>query len=130
MEGMSAVERLVRVTGAYDEAGGTGAKVLIRRVWLGPVRGDLVDRQRRVYDAVTGDPSAFGADQTVAGDDASLLTARLIEAVHRSGATLLDLRVHLPGMSPAAVREQIAGLAEEVVPNLRRQLRRRGRGRE
>ncbi len=130
MEGMSAVERLVRVTGAYDEAGGAGAKVLIRRVWLGPIRGDLVDRQRRVYDAVTGDPSAFGADQTVAGDDANVLTARLIEAVHRSGASSLDLRVHLPGMSPATVRDQITGLAEEVVPNLRGQLRTGDPGRE
>ena len=37
MEGMSDIERLTRLTSAYDQAGGSGAKVLIRRVWLGAV---------------------------------------------------------------------------------------------
>ena len=38
MEGMSAPDRLARLTRAFEEAGGTGSKVLIRRVWLGRVR--------------------------------------------------------------------------------------------
>ena len=37
MEGMSAPARLARLTEAFEEAGGTGSKVLIRRVWLGRV---------------------------------------------------------------------------------------------
>jgi hypothetical protein len=36
-----------------------------------------------------------------------------------SGADTLNLRVHLPGMSPHAVRDQIARLGAEVVPLLR-----------
>ena len=43
MEGMSAPDRLARLTQAFDEAGGTGSKVLIRRVWMGRVRSELVD---------------------------------------------------------------------------------------
>jgi alkanesulfonate monooxygenase SsuD/methylene tetrahydromethanopterin reductase-like flavin-dependent oxidoreductase (luciferase family) len=119
MEGMSGPDRLARLTSAYDAAGGTGPKVLIRRVWLGEVPRDLVARQRQVYDTVTGDPTAFGADQTVAAEGADQLVERLVDVVRRSGATSVDLRVHLPGMAPGTVRSQIARLAAEVVPGLR-----------
>ncbi len=118
MEGMSAPERLARVTAAYDEAGGVGAKVLIRRVWLGDLPTALVDRQRRVYDGVTGDPAAFGADQTVVADDATGLAERLADVVRVTGASSIDLRVHLPGIPSEWVRGQIAELGTAVVPRL------------
>jgi alkanesulfonate monooxygenase SsuD/methylene tetrahydromethanopterin reductase-like flavin-dependent oxidoreductase (luciferase family) len=123
MEGMSDADRLARLTSAYDAAGGTGPKVLIRRVWLGELPPDLVARQRQVYDSVTGDPTAFGADQTVVGADAGQLTERLVDVVRRVGATSVDLRVHLPGMAPGTVRRQITRLATGVVPGLRDGLR-------
>ena len=119
MEGMSAPERLARVTAAYDDAGGVGSKVLIRRVWLGEVPTGLVDRQRRVYDGVTGDPAAFGADQTVGAHDAAGLADRLAEVVRVTGASSIDLRVHLPGIPPEAVRSQINELGRAVVPRLK-----------
>jgi alkanesulfonate monooxygenase SsuD/methylene tetrahydromethanopterin reductase-like flavin-dependent oxidoreductase (luciferase family) len=119
MEGMSDPDRLGRLTSAYDEAGGQGPKVLIRRVWLGDVARDLVDRQRQVYDSVTGDPTAFGADQTVAAGAPDELAERLVDVVRRVGATSVDLRVHLPGMEPATVRKQISRLAAEAVPLVR-----------
>ncbi len=72
---------------------------------------ELVDRQRRVYDTVVGDSATFGSDQTLADHDPAALADRLAEAVRRSGATSIDLRVHLPGMSPESVREQIDRLA-------------------
>jgi len=119
MEGMSDPERLARVTGAYDDAGGVAAKVLIRRVWLGALPTGLVDRQRRVYDGVTGDPAAFGADQTVVADDAPGLAERLSAVVRVTGATAIDLRVHLPGITPESVRDQIVELGTAVVPLLK-----------
>jgi alkanesulfonate monooxygenase SsuD/methylene tetrahydromethanopterin reductase-like flavin-dependent oxidoreductase (luciferase family) len=119
MEGMSDTARLARLTAAYDDAGGAAAKVLIRRVWLGEVPAALVARQRQVYDRVTGDPTAFGADQTVVADDAVRLADRLSAVVRATGATSLDLRVHLPGIPPESVRRQIAELGTEVVPRLR-----------
>ncbi len=69
MEGMSAPERLARLTRAFDEAGGTGAKVLIRRVWLGRVQSGLVEDQRAVYESYATGAGSFGADQTVASDE-------------------------------------------------------------
>ncbi len=119
MEGMSDAERLARLTAAYDDAGGVAAKVLIRRVWLGDLPTELVDRQRRVYDGVTGDPAAFGTDQTVVADDAVSLADQLSAVVGATGATSLDLRVHLPGIPPEAVRHQIVELGMAVVPRIK-----------
>ena len=119
MEGMSAPSRLARLTAEYDGAGGTGTKVLIRRAWLGDVRSDLVEAQRQVYDSYAGAGPGFGGDQTVVADDPSDLAERLDRVVRESGADALNLRIHLPGMAPPQVREQIIRLGAEVVPRLR-----------
>jgi alkanesulfonate monooxygenase SsuD/methylene tetrahydromethanopterin reductase-like flavin-dependent oxidoreductase (luciferase family) len=105
MEGMSTPEKLARLTGAFDEAGGTGSRVLIRRVWLGRVQSQLVEDQRAVYESYAR--GSFGADQTVASDEPDELAESLAATVRRAGADALNLRVQLPGMSPEQVREQI-----------------------
>ena len=119
MEGMSTVERLAELCRAFDETGGTESKVLVRRVWLGRVHDDLVAQQRAVYDSVSDRPSTFAEDQTLAADDGAELAAKVADVLRRSGADAVNLRVHLPGFSPAEVREQISGLASDVVPRLR-----------
>lgn len=119
MEGMSAPERLRRLTTAFEGAGGRGAKVLIRRVWLGRVQSRLVADQRAVYESYAADANAFGADQTVAADEPGDLVARLLGAMDETGADALNLRVQLPGMEPAQVREQIQDIGSEVVGLLR-----------
>jgi hypothetical protein len=115
MEGMSAPERLSRLTRAFDDAGGTGAKVLIRRVWVGPLRSGLVEDQRAVYESYATGAGAFGADQTIASDDPGDLAEGLVAAVRESGADALNLRVQLPGMAAAQVREQIEQIGSAVV---------------
>ena len=119
LEGMSDASRLARVTRAFDEAGGTGSKVLIRRVWLGTVPSDLVRRQRAVYDGYAGSGSRFGADETVASEDATEIVDRLVELVRTTGVDALNLRVQLPGMAPEAVRAQIDAGGSEVVDRVR-----------
>ena len=119
MEGMSAPDRLARLAAEYDGAGGIGAKVLIRRVWLGDVRTDLVDAQRRVYDSYSGGAGpAFADDRTVASNDPADLAERLDQVVRDSGADALNIRVHLPGIPPREVRQQIVRLGTEVAPRL------------
>ena len=122
MEGMSTVDRLARLTAAYDRAGGVGSKVLIRRVWLGRIRHDLVSRQRQVYDSYADTAAGFGDDQTATSTDPVALADQLARAVHASGADAVNLRVHLPGVAAQGVREQIARLASEVLPLLRERL--------
>jgi alkanesulfonate monooxygenase SsuD/methylene tetrahydromethanopterin reductase-like flavin-dependent oxidoreductase (luciferase family) len=119
MEGMSTPERLARLTGAFDEAGGTGAKVLIRRVWLGQVRSDLVRDQRAVYESYASGAGAFGADQTIAADDPVELATALAASMDEVGADALNLRVQLPGMGHEQVREQIERIGSTVIGPLK-----------
>jgi len=119
LEGMSDAGRLARVTEAFHEAGGTGSKVLIRRVWLGAVPGELVRRQRAVYDSYAGAAGSFGADETIASHDVTEIVDRLGDVVRTTGADALNLRVQLPGMAPEAVREQIEAVGTEVVDRVR-----------
>ena len=58
-------------------------------------------------------------DQTIACDDPKEMAERLHAVLVATGGDALNLRVHLPGIPAAAIREQIALLAAEVVPRLR-----------
>ena len=119
MEGMSAPGRLARLTAAFVDAGGTGAKVLIRRVWLGRVSRELVRDQRAVYESYAGGGAAFGEDQTIASDDPAELAEALAGAVEEAGADAVNLRVQLPGMAHEEVRDQISAIGASVVGRLR-----------
>lgn len=119
-EGMSAPERLAPLSAAYDAAGGTGAKVLIRRVWLGDAPADLIAAQRARYGTYAGDVDRrFGEDRTITDTDPLALAERLAAARAAAGADALNLRVHLPGVDPSAARSQIEELGSEVLPHLR-----------
>jgi alkanesulfonate monooxygenase SsuD/methylene tetrahydromethanopterin reductase-like flavin-dependent oxidoreductase (luciferase family) len=119
MEGMSNVRRLTALTEAFDRAGGRGSKVLIRRVWLGEVQTDLVRRQRAVYDSYSDATITFADDQTIASTEPTELVARLCELIRATRTDALNLRVHLPGMPPETIREQIEALGTEVVQPLK-----------
>ena len=119
MEGMSNADRLATLTEAFDRAGGTGSKVLIRRVWLGDVQADLVRNQRAVYDSYSGATITFGDDQTIASSEPADIVARLCALIEETKTDALNLRVHLPGIPPEAVREQIETLGNEVVRPLK-----------
>ncbi len=122
MEGMSSPERLTRLTGAYVEAGGRGSRMLIRRVWLGRPRSDLIENQRAVYESYADRADSLGDDQTVATDAPDAMAERLVAAMRGAGADALNLRVQLPGMAPAEVREQIREIGAAVVPLVKRTL--------
>jgi alkanesulfonate monooxygenase SsuD/methylene tetrahydromethanopterin reductase-like flavin-dependent oxidoreductase (luciferase family) len=117
LEGMSTPDRLARLTRAFGEAGGTGSKVLIRRVWLGRVHSGLIESQRAVYESYAS--GSFGADQTVASDEPGEVMERLATTMREVGADALNLRVQLPGMAPEQVREQIVQIGSTVVRPLK-----------
>jgi alkanesulfonate monooxygenase SsuD/methylene tetrahydromethanopterin reductase-like flavin-dependent oxidoreductase (luciferase family) len=119
MEGMSSAARLARTCATYDEAGGEETKMLIRRVWLGDAQRDLVERQRQVYDSYAGGSGAFGDDQTISSHDPDEAATQLYEVMTVAGANALNLRIHLPGMPPEVVRQQIVRLGRDVLPRLR-----------
>ncbi|MDE3206164.1 MAG: LLM class flavin-dependent oxidoreductase [Acidobacteriota bacterium] len=122
LEGMSDVAKLSRLCRVYRGAGGTRPIVVVRRVWLGAPQTPQIQGQRAFYQAIQGSDQPLPADQTVQTDDPGEMAERLAEVVRVSGADALNLRVHLPGVAPSAIRDQIGRLAAEVLPELRRRL--------
>jgi alkanesulfonate monooxygenase SsuD/methylene tetrahydromethanopterin reductase-like flavin-dependent oxidoreductase (luciferase family) len=120
MEGMSPPSRLAGLTRAFQEADGRGSKVLIRRVWLGRPRSELIEAQRAVYESYATGARTFGEDQTIGTDDPDEMVARLAAVMGEVGADALNLRVQLPGMPPEHVREQIERIGATVVAPLKR----------
>ena len=120
-EGMSPPDALAKLSRVYDEAGGTGRKVLIRRVWLGERRSEEIEHQRAIYASYGRSGEPMPEDQTIAAADGPELAERLAVVVGAVGADVLNLRLHLVGIPAEAIREQIAGLGE-ALPALRRAL--------
>jgi alkanesulfonate monooxygenase SsuD/methylene tetrahydromethanopterin reductase-like flavin-dependent oxidoreductase (luciferase family) len=119
MAGADAAHALVQ---AHQDAGGSGSRVLIRRVWLGPPSS--FESQMAAYRAA--DPE--GTLPTVAADDVVIagseheVTERLVEDCRASGVNALNLRVFSPDADNSELVEQILGLGATVLPPLRRAL--------
>ena len=116
-DSLSTPERCRDLTDAYRDAGGNGACVLIRRAWVGEPPRDRLDDQLDVYRSYTPSSAqaSWGADELVDATDSSSVAEGLAEAARRAGCDSLNLRVHVPGVSPSEVREQIARLGDEVL---------------
>ncbi len=119
LEGMSPPAKIAELCSAYDDAGGTLPKILIRRVWLGQPQALLVEQQRQFYQSHGNSGAPLPPDETVSAAEGAEMASALSDLLRVTNADGLNLRIHLPGMSGAAVREQIAGLASDVLPVLR-----------
>jgi alkanesulfonate monooxygenase SsuD/methylene tetrahydromethanopterin reductase-like flavin-dependent oxidoreductase (luciferase family) len=131
-DSLSAPERVRHLTDAYRAAGGRDACILIRRVWVGEPPTDEMARQVDVYRgyAAAGAQAHWGSDQLLAGDDAGAVAGALADVMGRAGADACNLRVHAPGISAVAVRDQITALAAVVAalrPLLAQARQRKGR---
>jgi alkanesulfonate monooxygenase SsuD/methylene tetrahydromethanopterin reductase-like flavin-dependent oxidoreductase (luciferase family) len=123
-DSLSTPERCRELADAYRAAGGTGSCVLIRRAWVGEPPGERVERQLDVYRsyAAPGAQAHWEGEQLVGALDAREVADGLADVARRAGADAVNLRVHVPGVSPGAAREQI-GLLADVVQPLREALR-------
>ena len=120
-DSLTTPSRCGELVDTYRDAGGRGPSILIRRAWVGaPPRAD-VDRQLDVYRSysATAAMSHWDDDALATSDDPDEVAGRLLAAATAAHADALNLRIHVPGVSPAAAREQIAALGEVVLPRVR-----------
>lgn len=124
LDSLSTPKRCRELTDAYRAAGGNGPCIAVRRAWIGAPPRARVDAQLDVYRGYT--PAAaqarWGTDELVADEDGRAVAEQLADVATRAGLDALNLRVHVPGVTPAAVRDQIDQLGAEVVPALRARL--------
>jgi len=130
-DSLQTVERLHRLSEAYALAGGEGARIAIRRVWIGPPPQRNVEQQMDFYRSYAKPESQqhWGeGKELMSAADGVELAERLAEFTSSGGCDALNLRVHFLGIDPARVREQIERLGAETLPSLRERLaRQRGR---
>jgi alkanesulfonate monooxygenase SsuD/methylene tetrahydromethanopterin reductase-like flavin-dependent oxidoreductase (luciferase family) len=121
LDSLSTPERCRALTDAYRAAGGVASCILIRRVWVGEPIQERVAQQVDVYRgyAPTGAQRHWGADEQLAANEPGAVAAGLVDALRRSGCDALNLRVHVPGVPPDAVREQIVRIGTEVLGAVR-----------
>ncbi len=120
-DSLSVPERCRTLIDAYRDAGGTGPCILIRRAWLGVAPVDRVEAQLdryRAYASRAAQAHWGDADQLVGASDAASVAEELAAVALTVGADAVNLRVHVPGVTPAMAHEQIAALGDHVVPKL------------
>jgi alkanesulfonate monooxygenase SsuD/methylene tetrahydromethanopterin reductase-like flavin-dependent oxidoreductase (luciferase family) len=109
----------------FRASGGRGPVVLGRWAFLGEPPIAAVAALNGAIAATEGDLSWRDADSVITVDSAGApgqLATQLADHVIASGADHLHLRIHLPGLAPAVVDEQIAAVGAMVVPEVQARL--------
>ena len=112
---MTPPERLRELAKIYYDAGGPGPIVLIRRVWVGATTFERQEKQLGVYRSYAENQVTqhWSSNQIVNGT-ADEIADRLAEAAHAVGADAINLRIHVPGVQPEEIMDQINGLGPMV----------------
>ncbi len=115
-DSLSTTDRVRELVDAYRGAGGVGPAILVRRAWVGPPPVREADRQVAFYRSYAGAAAQahFGGNEMINADDAGSVAEGLLAAMRAAGADALNLRVHMPGLAPEAVRGQIEALGDVV----------------
>ena len=121
-DSIQTIEATRRMSDIYDEAGGTGPKILIRRVWVGDVPAEA-DAAQMAHFRKYGSEAAqrnWSDDSLVHGSTGEETAERLADQLRASGCDTLNVRVHLKGLSVEQVDDQIDVHAASFLPHLRK----------
>ena len=106
---------------AYREAGGTGPRILIRRVWIGEPPSAEMAAQMDHYRSYAPEPALanWADDSLVHGPDGPAAAEALAAVLAASDADTVNVRVHVTGLTPDQVDEQIQRHSDGFLPRLR-----------
>jgi alkanesulfonate monooxygenase SsuD/methylene tetrahydromethanopterin reductase-like flavin-dependent oxidoreductase (luciferase family) len=123
-DSLQGAAQLRQLSELFARAGGKAVRIGIRRVWLGRLPREAADAQMRFYRSYASAraQTRWGSDELICAPEGAELAERLAEFARAAGCDALNLRVHLQGLTPAQVREQIEQLGSEVLPKLRARL--------
>lgn len=122
-DSLQTTEHSRKLSDAYDAAGGTAAKILIRRVWIGDPPTDSAEAQMAAFRAVSTERVAKNwgdDDQLVIGADGVEAAEKLAQIARDSHVNAVNVRIFLRGLSAEQVRGQIERHGEEFLPHFRK----------
>jgi len=111
---------------SYRESGGMGPVVLIRRVWIGDPPKDAIDAQMRHYHSYASKRAKANwssGDSTIVAKDGETAADQLLEMLRESECDTVNIRVHVAGLRPEQIREQVLLHQESFLPKLKSGLR-------
>jgi alkanesulfonate monooxygenase SsuD/methylene tetrahydromethanopterin reductase-like flavin-dependent oxidoreductase (luciferase family) len=113
IDSLAAVARCRELADTYRDAGGTAPVSLVRRVSIGSGGESRHEQQVGVYRtyAASAAQAHWQHDELISGSPPQV-AERLAAAREHAGADSLNLRVHVPGITPDEVRDQIDALAD------------------
>jgi alkanesulfonate monooxygenase SsuD/methylene tetrahydromethanopterin reductase-like flavin-dependent oxidoreductase (luciferase family) len=113
IDSLAPLVRCRELADVFHEAGGTAPVSLVRRVSIGGAGADRHDAQVDVYRTYSAaSAQAHWRHSELISGSTSEVADRLAAARDAAGADSLNVRVHVPGISPDEVDEQIDTLAE------------------
>ena len=123
VDSFASVEKAAALFQRYGEAGGTGVRVLCRRIWYGAPDPKRMEVLAAGYRGI-GSGAAIGGPQTdfASTEDPDDLARRLVADVTAAGADALLLRFNFPGLAQADAVAQLESVGRDVLPRLRAQL--------
>jgi alkanesulfonate monooxygenase SsuD/methylene tetrahydromethanopterin reductase-like flavin-dependent oxidoreductase (luciferase family) len=108
----------------YRDAGGRAPVVLIRNVWIGDyadIRQRELDQMALYHTYANQDHMTTWTNDAYISGTPSQVAQRLAAALRESGAESLNIRMHLPGIGPAEIADQIDAFGE-VLPLFHRDM--------
>jgi alkanesulfonate monooxygenase SsuD/methylene tetrahydromethanopterin reductase-like flavin-dependent oxidoreductase (luciferase family) len=117
--------RAAELFDAYRAAGGTGARVLIRRCWLGELRSGSMAELLRGYQRAAGRTGFLAdgsAEQILRAPGPEQLAESIATTVRLARASAVSLRFQLPGIEASEIADQIGAVGASVLPALRERL--------
>lgn len=109
----------------YKEAGGSGPLILIRRVWIGDPPQSSIDAQMKHYYSYASERAKGNwsqGDSTIVAKDGEQAAEQLLKVLAESGCDTVNVRVHVAGLQPDQIREQLMKHQEGFLPLLKSEL--------
>ena len=113
-----------RLGDVYRQAGGTGPRIAIRRVWIGDPPAERMAEQMKHYRSYAPERAMknWEGDQLIAAPDGTEAADKLADFLASADCDAVNVRIHVSGLEPAMIEEQLQRHAEDFLPRLRRRM--------
>ncbi len=123
-DSLQTAEVTARLSEIYTEAGGTGPRIAIRRVWIGEPPNDEMAAQMAHYRSYAPESAMknWDGDQLIAAPTPAAAADRLGDFLDAAKCDTVNVRIHVKDLLPAQVDEQLARHGGEFLDTLRARL--------
>ncbi len=114
-----------RLGEVYRQANGAGPRIAIRRVWIGDPPTEQMAKQMAHYRSYAPGRAMrnWDGDQLIAAANGAEAADKLADFLAAADCDTVNVRIHVSGLEPTMVDEQLRHHAEEFLPRLRQRMK-------